>query len=56
VERVRALREMNARAPAAPGEVFDHGLFELIEEDTARRGAPPARSTSPPRVRAGLTD
>ena len=31
-ERVRALWEMNARAAAAPGEAFDHGLFELIEE------------------------
>jgi hypothetical protein len=56
VERVRALWEMNARVTAAPGEVFDHGLVEIIEEDTARRRAPPARSSSPPRMRAGLTD
>jgi hypothetical protein len=39
---------MNARAAAAPREVFDHGLFEVIEEDTARGGAPPARSAATP--------
>jgi hypothetical protein len=48
LERVRAPWEMNARAAAAPREVFDHGLFKVIEEDTARGGAPPARSAATP--------